>query len=229
MLFDKSLVNYYSRYYTIFSPIGVNSFVARAAIQGRIWEKSIVELFKTFVENGDTVLDVGAYIGSHAIALSQLVGGTGSVFLFEPNNDIYKCLVETEIINNIDNWIIYNKAAYNSQTLLQFSTNNDGESFIKNVRPSKKPLRLNYSVDSLTIDSLHLNECKFIKIDTEGSEWYVIAGAIDTIERCRPHVIIESFKSSKNQSRLIEFCHRFNYDMKYLTASNYYLRPNTEN
>ena len=229
MLFEKSLVNYYSKYYTIFWPLGADSFVARAANAGRIWEKPIVELFSEFVENGDTVLDVGSYIGSHAIPLSQLVGTSGRVFLFEPCADAYKCLIETQIYNNIDNWLIYKKAIYNCHTTLDFTTNNDGQSFIKSARPLKKHFNLNYGVETMTIDSLDLIECKFIKIDTEGAEWHVVDGAAETIKRCRPHIIIESFKSSKNQKRLIEFCHIYNYDMRYLSSANYYLRPNIEN
>lgn len=229
MLFDKHLVNYFTKYYTIFSPVNVDSYVVRSAKAGKIWEKNIVDLFNTFVECGDVVIDVGAYIGSHSIALSNRVGASGTVILFEPCKQAFNCLIETQKYNKINNWLIYNKAVNNCKTVLDFTTNNDGGSFLTSYRPLKKHFNMTYSVETMTIDSLQLEECKFIKIDTEGAEWQVISGAHDTIEKCRPFIIIESFKSSKNHINLLNFCHTYNYNMKYLSSANYLLTPNTRN
>jgi hypothetical protein len=37
----------------------------------------------------------------------------------------------------------------------------------------------------------------FIKIDTEGSEHFVIRGAVDTIDRCKPQIIIVEIHSQR--------------------------------
>jgi FkbM family methyltransferase len=46
-------------------------------------------------------------------------------------------------------------------------------------------------VPARTIDSYNFEEVDAIKIDVEGSELYVIEGAKDTIDRCRPSVQVE--------------------------------------
>lgn len=46
-------------------------------------------------------------------------------------------------------------------------------------------------VDMFTLDSFELPVVDFIKLDCEGFELFVCQGAIETLERCRPTVIIE--------------------------------------
>ena len=41
------------------------------------------------------------------------------------------------------------------------------------------------------LDSLNLQNVDYIKIDCEGFEYRVLQGAIETIKRCRPVVVIE--------------------------------------
>ena len=42
-----------------------------------------------------------------------------------------------------------------------------------------------------TLDSFEFDDVDFIKIDCEGYEEHVVAGAIDTIARCQPVIIVE--------------------------------------
>jgi FkbM family methyltransferase len=46
-------------------------------------------------------------------------------------------------------------------------------------------------VNVVTLNSLDLESVSLIKIDVEGSELAVIAGAVDTIDRLRPPILIE--------------------------------------
>jgi hypothetical protein len=46
-------------------------------------------------------------------------------------------------------------------------------------------------VPARTIDSYNFEEVDAIKIDVEGTEMFVIEGAKDTIDRCRPSVQVE--------------------------------------
>ncbi len=48
------------------------------------------------------------------------------------------------------------------------------------------------TVDLRTLDSFALTDVSFIKIDVEGHEESVIAGASETLTRCRPVLLIES-------------------------------------
>lgn len=47
------------------------------------------------------------------------------------------------------------------------------------------------SVAVVTVDSLGLNDLDFLQLDIEGYEWHALAGAAETIRRCRPMIQVE--------------------------------------
>jgi FkbM family methyltransferase len=47
------------------------------------------------------------------------------------------------------------------------------------------------SVEMVTIDSMHLKELDFLKLDLEGAEYLALKGAEETLRRCRPVVFVE--------------------------------------
>lgn len=56
-----------------------------------------------------------------------------------------------------------------------------------------------------TLDSLDLSEVDFIKIDVEGWEHYVVRGAVETIQRWRPTMIIEQKPNNAERHGLKQF------------------------
>jgi len=57
-------------------------------------------------------------------------------------------------------------------------------------------------VRALRLDSLGLARLDLLKIDVEGAEFDVLAGAIETIKRCKPYIMAERLKSSSLQDSL---------------------------
>jgi hypothetical protein len=57
----------------------------------------------------------------------------------------------------------------------------------------------------VTLDSLNLPKCRLLKIDTEGMEEQVLAGAKSLIERCRPFLYVENNEAgaSKKLSQIL--------------------------
>jgi hypothetical protein len=56
-------------------------------------------------------------------------------------------------------------------------------------------------IKCIAVDSLGLTRLDFIKIDVEGMEEEVLAGARKTIAACHPVLLIEWIKSPKQQLR----------------------------
>jgi hypothetical protein len=46
-------------------------------------------------------------------------------------------------------------------------------------------------VPTTTLDSLNLEKCRLIKIDAEGMDFTILKGAEETIQRCKPFVLVE--------------------------------------
>src|SRR4029077_13160541 len=59
---------------------------------GRLDFDPILPHILPLIRPGDTVVDVGAFIGDHTLAFSKQVGGEGVVYAFEPNPIAFKCL-----------------------------------------------------------------------------------------------------------------------------------------
>jgi hypothetical protein len=68
-------------------------------------------------------------------------------------------------------------------------------------------------VDTVTVDMLKLNRCDMIKMDIEMGEWHALAGAEETINKFKPIIFLETFKTPKNLIKLKEWCesHKYNY------------------
>jgi FkbM family methyltransferase len=73
-------------------------------------------------------------------------------------------------------------------------------------------------VEVKTLDSFQFTDVGLIKIDVEGHEWDVIQGAIVTIDRSRPNLLIEIEDRHKkgNLVRMVEFFKKREYGIYFL-------------
>ena len=60
-----------------------------------------IELFADICREGDIVIDVGANIGTHAMAIAELVGTSGRVYAFEPQRIVFQALCASPKLANI--------------------------------------------------------------------------------------------------------------------------------
>lgn len=163
------------------------------------WAEGELELMKTLIKPGDTVLDVGANVGTHTLALSQFVGN-GKVYAFEPIRLLYYMLCGNVAINNIEN-VICHQYAVGSITgkiavpEIDIDANDTFAGTILHDYPNrvtKYKYKGTQEVPIVKIDDLNLDGCKLIKVDVEGMEADVLKGAINTIEKFRPYLYLES-------------------------------------
>ena len=57
------------------------------------WAEVETELFSKLVQPGMTVVEAGANIGTHTLALANMVGPAGRVYAFEPQRRIFQLLL----------------------------------------------------------------------------------------------------------------------------------------
>ena len=160
------------------------------------------ELFAQLVRSGDTIIEAGANIGSHTVHLAQLVGETGRVYAFEPQRLVFQTLCGNLAINSLPNVFASQKALGRKNGMVKVPClsidevhNWGGVSLIGSTEGE--------DVEQTTIDDLHLSECRLIKIDVEGMEPEVIAGAVDTIQRCHPILYAEADRGEERKAALI--------------------------
>lgn len=144
------------------------------------------------------ILDIGGHIGSHSLIYSKLVNC--KIHAFEPQKKIYELLKMNVENNNLTNCEINNCAVGHKETVTTLSNMiYDGYDCEVEYDISKP---LNYGglglgkngeeVKMITVDSLQLLKCDYIKMDVEGAEILVLMGATETINKFKPLIWFES-------------------------------------
>lgn len=170
-----------------------------------------VDLFRQIIRPGFVVVEAGANIGAHTLALSQLVGDKGAVFAFEPQRIVFQTLCANLALNSRTNvfcfWRAVGKTAGSCVVpLIDYSAeNNFGGLALGGFQSGE-------SVPMDTIDSLGLSRCHFIKADVEGMELSVLQGAEKTINRHRPVLYVENDRKDRSGA-LIEYLLSLGYKL----------------
>ena len=210
--------------FRVYYPDDIEEAVINAVKAGRLWEKKLINRYKNMIKEGDTVLDIGSYLGTHTICFSQLVGDTGIVNCYEPQTEIYSLLEKTIKENDITNVKLYNKAVYSSVGTIEFSNTNTGKASISHIRP-RLPSPVKKIVETVTVDILKLNRCDFIKMDIEMGEWQALIGAEETINKFKPIIFLETFKTKKNLIKLKDWCESHKYKSENIGGADFILEP----
>lgn len=155
-----------------------------------------VHLFRQIVEPNWNVMDVGANHGSHTVALAQLVGHGGKVYSFEPQRVLFQLMCANLALNSLGNVNAYCEGVGREEGILNVPkvdyTRPDNFGAIEMGGTGGE------SVPLVTIDSLELPALHFAKIDAEGMEGDVVAGAQETIVHCRPILYMENDREDKS-------------------------------
>jgi FkbM family methyltransferase len=178
------------------------------------YSEAEVVLFRQLVRPGQTVLDIGANIGAHSVPLAQLVGSAGRVFAFEPQRIPFYCLCANVVLNSLTNVVCHQAAVGESAGTLSvpeldyFAEENFGGLALTDDFGNSR----SYSVPVQRIDDLQLDQCHFMKIDVEGMEREVLAGAVDTIRRFQPILYVEDDRAEKSTA-LRAFLQNLGYEL----------------
>lgn len=195
-----------NRYQTNFGKICClpNDFeFVKAMSLGKIYEEdlvlsTIIPLFNK--PQKYVILDVGAHIGSHSVIYSKSIPNC-EILSFEPQLVLHDILSKNICDNDIRNCTIYNNAVGHKsmQTNMIKSVQEDGKEYT--IEYNNPNFGFNYgaiglgeggeNVNMITIDSLDLKQCDYIKIDVEGAEILVLMGAINTINKFHPAIFFE--------------------------------------
>ena len=149
----------------------------------------LVDLMEQYIHKDGVVVDVGACIGDHTIIYSDMVGKDGLVYAFEPNPLAFECLKWNT--QSRDNILAYNFGLGATETLASVipDTYNIGASRLTNDNHGDIKI---VPLDDIASDvNFHWNRLDFMKIDAEGYEPLILAGAKKTLSRLRPVLLIE--------------------------------------
>jgi FkbM family methyltransferase len=152
------------------------------------------------LSEGAVFFDVGAHIGYFSLKASAKVGSMGRIVAFEPNPEILKLLRENIVANKAGNVLVEPIACTDREqtlTLWASASFNTGMSSLarENAEISYEEPPRPYTVRGRPIDDvvreLDLTKVNAIKVDVEGVEVEVLRGAMKTLKRFHPKLVIE--------------------------------------
>jgi FkbM family methyltransferase len=153
---------------------------------GRLDFDSLIPYVLKHIRPGDTVVDVGAFIGDHTVAYADAVGKEGEVYAYEPNPTAFKCLVHnTEGMSNVFGFC-HALGSTNGLEQMDFSIPNAASNYINHEGKGAS-----IQVRPLDVDAALFHRLDLIKIDVEGYELNVLQGAEKVIEKFHPIMVVE--------------------------------------
>lgn len=149
--------------------------------EGRLdHDRNCLPLLDPYIHKGFTVVDVGSFVGDHTEYYVNRVGREGKVYAFEPNIPAFECL-EFNMAKYPNVWLYPMGASDKPHKIAIAQNDNVGASHAIDGD----------DVSCITIDSLSLSSCNFIKMDCEGMELRALKGAEKTIANFRPTMLLE--------------------------------------
>lgn len=179
-----------------------------------------VALMRAFLRESDTAIDVGANIGGLTVPMSQIVGDKGRIYAIESNPETFNVLCANLALNGIRN----------TKPLNTFvAAGNQATAESANEAPPQLSGEM-WPASFLSLDSLQLEACHFIKVDVDGGELEVFRSGEMQIERFRPILYFENEIREKSVELLTFVMNTLGYDLYFHPAplfepSNFFGNP----
>jgi FkbM family methyltransferase len=159
------------------------------------WAQAELDLLCAFLRQGDTVVDVGSYVGTHALAFAAAVAPSGLVVACEPQPVVIDVLRRNaeEAPARVDVRNVAVGAEVGSLSVPVPAVEGHGNFGALALADGHGPADAasHQTVQVVTVDGLSLPELRLLKIDVEGMEEQVLLGASRTLAELRPVVYAE--------------------------------------
>jgi FkbM family methyltransferase len=154
------------------------------------FEPDVVAAIQKECRPGMIVADIGANVGAHALRLARIVGSAGRVYAFEPTDFAFRKLVRNASLNDLPSLeplqlLLSDENVAGREITIRSSWRTDGRSALATTR-----------VDFVRLDdwcaARGVSQIDLIKMDVDGNEFPIVAGATSLIARCKPTFIMEA-------------------------------------
>lgn len=155
------------------------------------YEPYLMAVLDDLLRPGDVFVDVGANVGFHTVRGALSVGAEGRVVAVETNPENARLLalsIAENRFEHVDLWPFALGAGLGHAHFgVHIGSNGgfapDDAAAVASGRGTVVPV--------VPLDALGLGRLDVLKIDVEGAESMVVEGALATIERCRPAIVME--------------------------------------
>lgn len=195
---------------------------------GRLYEAEELALLEKHFRGG-RVVDVGANVGNHSLALA-LMPVTSGVIAFEPNPEAFAILRFNVAINGLEDRIqTYRRALSDreGEGCLRQPNSNLGGSSLEAAMPSRAGVVAEHRCQLVRGTDWLPDPVALIKIDVEGHELSCLRGLLPVLERDKPLLFVEV--GDAHQQPLLDLLQPLGYGVveafsRYAGRTNWLLR-----
>ena len=170
---------------------------SRTVLASRVWEADTIDLVRAADPERD-IVHAGAFFGDFIPALARSRRGGALVWAFEPSLENHRCAELTVRLNELDNVTLLHAGLGASAGTAVLATSDragtplGGASRIVEAEAEGR-WSTSETVDLIAIDEVvdSRRDVAAIQLDVEGGERQALSGAMRTIERCRPLLVLE--------------------------------------
>jgi FkbM family methyltransferase len=182
------------------APIGAGLWIRATGVSGFEWkvfrghpcEIATVALFRRILKPGMTVFDIGANVGYYALVAARAIGPEGQVHAFEATPAVAERLLENVRLNQLKNVTVNHSAVSNQSGEAEFRLHQDDSEGNSLVSFSTDWPAV--QVSAITVDDYiadrGIGQVDVLKVDVEGAEPLVFAGATKLLSRSKPPLLI---------------------------------------
>ncbi len=196
-------------------------FIDFEIFYGARFEQALVSAIKPIVKSGMSIVDVGANSGYYTMLFAHLVGDTGYVWAFEPTDWGARAIERQIGLNNFKNIRLVRAALTSDTKLTEGIIEFDPYYPLFSDRYQHKAG--SEIVPYTSIDATLANSSvavDLIKIDVDGRELNILKGAIETIQKSQPILVLEvgvyTYRNAGNSvDELVTWVHEQGYQILY--------------
>ncbi|MBE9116848.1 FkbM family methyltransferase [Lusitaniella coriacea LEGE 07157] len=187
------------------SPIGMQYWY-----EENFWEPTVQLALRDLCKPSSVAFDVGANFGGLSTLISRLVGPKGVVCSFEASPRIVDKCQRNLILNGCNNTQLYHAAIYHTshQTVSIYAGSHLNDSIY--------PQQNTGDTEAFEVQTLALDDFidftglvpDVLKMDIEGAEFDALKGMSQTLNRAKPHLILEQ---QPDDSRCLDFLRQQGY------------------
>jgi len=169
-------------------------------LRGGVWEPETVSFITAHCAGGD-VIHAGAHIGDFLPAISKSLGKDAKVWAFEPSPVYFRCASITMLVNNLRNVELIQSGLGRQKGAAEIVIKAEGKTLGARSWIVDENLRQQTSRDDSETTKINISAIddivpkdryvSIIHLDIEGYEPAALDGAMATIQRCKPILIIE--------------------------------------
>jgi FkbM family methyltransferase len=171
---------------------------------------------------GDTIIEIGANVGTETVGFRDIVGSHGRIVAFEPLPSNVQALNDLKVLNGWSNVDVFPFAVGDAPKTVEFvpppNKHTSGVGHIACGPRTTSPQTL--PVDCVSLDSFaeKLGKARAIFCDAEGLDVQVLSGARAYLARHQPAMSVESFprllqRAGSSVEELFSQAHEAGYEV----------------